>query len=65
VRAMRADLGSSGWWIAVGVFLAIVALAFLRLTLARNVYLGIAYAHGHIEIVAAVVLVLRTPSRST
>lgn len=64
-RALRADLGAHASRLAIGLFVALGLLALVRLRLARDAYLGVAYAHGHIEIVAAVLLLLRpSPARS-
>jgi hypothetical protein len=56
-RALVADIGRPVAIVALAVFVGICIIALARLSLARDVYLGIAYGHGHVEIVAAAWLV--------
>jgi hypothetical protein len=52
-RALESDVGPVGLWLALALIVVLGAVALLRLALARDVYLGIAYAHGHVELLAA------------
>jgi hypothetical protein len=68
-RALRADVGPYVLWIALFASLVLVSVALANVHLARDLYLGLAYAHGHIELVAASLLFMegalppKAPSR--
>jgi|HubBroStandDraft_6_1064221.scaffolds.fasta_scaffold163032_1 hypothetical protein len=55
-RALRADVGPAVLWLAVAAVAVIAVTALASVSLGRDVYLGIAYFHGHLELVAAALL---------
>lgn len=55
-RALTKDLGGPLLWGALLLLVGLLGLAIVRLELARDAYLGVAYAHGHLELVAAAIL---------
>ena len=56
LRALQADVGPRILWLALAAAAALAVVALASVRLARDVYLGIAYAHGHLELVAAALL---------
>jgi len=52
LRALRSDLGPLVLVLTAAVGVGLVVVALVRIGLARNAYLGIAYAHGHLELLA-------------
>lgn len=56
VSALQRDVGATALRGCVLVGIALVALACFSISQARDAYLGIAYAHGHLELLAAAFL---------
>lgn len=60
LRALLADIGLPFAFAALAAFFVIVAIALVgHPSLARDVYLGVAYGHGHLELVATAWLLAR------
>jgi hypothetical protein len=52
LRALRRDFGGVAVWAGFLVAAGLALFAMVRLALAREVYFAVAYAHGHIELLA-------------
>jgi hypothetical protein len=58
LRALRGDVGGLALWLALAAIalLAVVAIGLRDVAGARDVYLGIAYFHGYLELIAVALL---------
>jgi hypothetical protein len=58
LRALRTDLGGLALWLALAALavLAAVLVVLRSVATARDVYLGIAYFHGYLELIAVALL---------
>lgn len=52
-RALRRDVGSAVLWAAMACAAVVAAVALASVALARDVYLGMAFFHAHLELIAA------------
>jgi hypothetical protein len=54
-RALRRDVGSAVLWAAIACAAVVAAVALASVALARDVYLGMAFFHAHLELIAAAI----------
>lgn len=55
-RSLTKDVGAPVIWVAAAAFVVVAATALRSLHVAREVYLGIAFFHAHLELIAAALL---------